>query len=829
MSHLPVFPVHPEVWKVALRQLRDGGVWSDIREKNRLLVRTGGYPGMSKDWTSSPYRWLLKQGDSRSLYRQFQRLGGVDVDTAPHRNVDHWLNPSHPEYNSTLAEAVFHYSARTKRSERFEICIATPEMKSAAWKYAHNSQIILDGTFGVCNSKILLFIAMALDEESRGVPIAFFLFSAPSGNKFTPSGYNTEILTRLLTEWRKSMGEQNGSSFHALVAITDTDTKERNALLKVFPGIWLILCKFHLRQCWTNHRNHTLKSNSQIVGASEIITRLVRLEDALVASLVHVDAIRLVTAERETLEALKASDPSAATAADAGISHLKYLSDNWVDDEMLWKSWSNHGRHVAAKILGCTFEFVLPTTNHLESFNNLLKNKHLHRWQNNSRPLRLDVLVNLLVFKVFPSIFEERKMAHQLKIAWETRIRQAGGGHLLGARRTTLERPTIAHLEPDERRDSDAQALLEKRQVSTPVLDLETKTITFQCYSAAALSVDTEPVTYTIIIELTGAARCDCEDFRRRGGACKHLRAALLQLSALKQAGKNVPAAPSIPKTVDEARILEASLFANALASSGDLAGTTSPIKRAVESVDDILREGEGIYEVNDGVAVVGNSHSESLGGRTPSEYTSEADPSEYASAGDVDAEESRVVGDTEMEDGSEERAQVAVYKTSELHTMPDTDQESEAPMPASFELKPGDARATVNTQTLIRTFFELAITTPRLSEFADELGHTHLEKDNHKIYQKAQLALTHVKALCDQLERLTTEFTTIESQPETEDAGPPQVEAPTTPQRPSRTTSAPKRKLNKSRARSDSISDESILNPSPQPKQKRKKSFKSM
>ena len=38
------------------------------------------------------------------------------------------------------------------------------------------------------------------------------------------------------------------------VAITDTDTKERGALQAVWPGIWLLLCKFHVRQCWTNRR-----------------------------------------------------------------------------------------------------------------------------------------------------------------------------------------------------------------------------------------------------------------------------------------------------------------------------------------------------------------------------------------------------------------------------------------------------------------------------------------------------------------------------------------------------------------------------------------------
>lgn len=74
---------------------------------------------------------------------------------------------------------------------------------------------------------------------------------------------------------------------------------------------------------------------------------------------------------------------------------------------MLWKSWSDHGRHIAAQILKCPFEGVLPTTNHLESFNGLLKNKHLHRWQRSGRRLHVDVLIKVMVTQILPAIFEQ--------------------------------------------------------------------------------------------------------------------------------------------------------------------------------------------------------------------------------------------------------------------------------------------------------------------------------------------------------------------------------------------------------------------------------------
>ena len=84
--------------------------------------------------------------------------------------------------------------AQTHQNEQLKVCISTLEMDKAAWKCAHRKQIILDGTFGVCSSHMLLFIAMGVDEDGKGVPLVLFLFSAPTGNRATHAGYNQEIL-----------------------------------------------------------------------------------------------------------------------------------------------------------------------------------------------------------------------------------------------------------------------------------------------------------------------------------------------------------------------------------------------------------------------------------------------------------------------------------------------------------------------------------------------------------------------------------------------------------------------------------------------------------
>jgi hypothetical protein len=198
--------------------------------------------------------------DNSSLYRKFARIHGVNVRKAPEYNLDDWLNSKSPDFKPELRDAIFYYSARTVQSERLKVCISTKDMENAAWKYGHHSQIVLDGTFGVCSTRMLLFIALVIDAEGLGLPIAFFLFSAPTGSRATHAGYNTEILRELLSQWRAHLSRGKDVAFKPFVAITDTDTKERGALLSVWPNICLLLCKFHLRQCWTNRRKKVLNS-----------------------------------------------------------------------------------------------------------------------------------------------------------------------------------------------------------------------------------------------------------------------------------------------------------------------------------------------------------------------------------------------------------------------------------------------------------------------------------------------------------------------------------------------------------------------------------------
>jgi hypothetical protein len=236
------------------------------------MVERRAYRDMkTPDTVAANHRYHFLPRDASTLYRMYNKAQGVDTTRRPEYNVNDWLDPCSPHFRADVSRCVFYYQARINKDDRLKVCISTKEMDDAAWKYAHHGQLILDGTFGVCSSRLLLFIAMAIDKAGKGLPIALFLFSAPTGNRATHAGYNTAILRELLKQWEVHLSkrsQQSNSSFTPYVAITDTDTKERGALQDVWPGIWLLLCKFHVRQCWTNYRKSLKFLSSKGANAS---------------------------------------------------------------------------------------------------------------------------------------------------------------------------------------------------------------------------------------------------------------------------------------------------------------------------------------------------------------------------------------------------------------------------------------------------------------------------------------------------------------------------------------------------------------------------------
>ncbi|KAJ7807916.1 hypothetical protein B0H14DRAFT_2306313, partial [Mycena olivaceomarginata] len=132
--------------------------------------------------------------------------------------------------------------------------------------------------------------------------------------------------------------------------------------------------------------------------------RMASLETALVATQTIMETRDLLEAERQVMVKLVVAHPRVARKA---TEHIDYLDSYWTT-ENLWKSWSDYGRTVLASLLGRAGDYVIPTTNHLESFNGVLKRIHLKRWQNGGRRMRVDILIHALIIYILPSIFEER-------------------------------------------------------------------------------------------------------------------------------------------------------------------------------------------------------------------------------------------------------------------------------------------------------------------------------------------------------------------------------------------------------------------------------------
>ncbi|TFK45581.1 hypothetical protein OE88DRAFT_1649199 [Heliocybe sulcata] len=552
-------------------EIAHGATLTDIQSKNRKMVVAHTYPGQLKSLEHSPYRWILKQADTRSLYRQFNQIQGVEVRQQAHINIDEWLDQDSPRYNKILADAVFHYSPRAAKGERFEICVAMDKMREAAWQYAHHLQIILDGTFGICNKKLLLFIFMGINGKRKGIPLAFLLFSAPSGNKQTSAGYNTDIIASLLDKWRRVLGARDGAGFEPLVAITDTDLMERRALIQIFPRIWLLICKFHLRQSWRNHRNWLIKGNSPV--HMTVKNRLRRVEEALVTTLDINDARAIIEQEQQFLTAML--EGMHAGIAKNALEHLiSYLLGYWV----------------AAWLMKCPFEGVLPTTNHLESFNGVFKRKHLRRWQRNGKRLREDQFLKISVIHVLPAIFMQRTMEDNKEARRIAQICLLPGGCALLARQAEnmdlSVLPTVAYLLPDETRHHAALDIVGNAQISTP--SLSNCGLVFECYSTLATDFDPSPRKYAVFLGFNGTATCDCHDFTHRGRACKHIRAALIQSDRLRVLKfRSLPLIP-IPTSPEHARALQASLSV-----STEPASVQSPsaVQDASLEVEKILQE----------------------------------------------------------------------------------------------------------------------------------------------------------------------------------------------------------------------------------------------
>ncbi|KAJ7787599.1 hypothetical protein B0H14DRAFT_3579540 [Mycena olivaceomarginata] len=322
------------------------------------------------------------------------------------------------------------------------------------------------------------------------------------------------------------------------VVITDTDTRERGALQQVWTHIWLLLCKFHLRQCWTNKRKalKLVSTQDQNFWKDYIHGQLLSLEEQLIASTDFTAANQLISDQRSNLIALGQQGSDAEHVAQIATTYLDYLTNTWMS-KPLWQSWSQHGRIVASQLLNVAVEGVLPTTNHLESFNGLLKNKYLPQWQRSGTRLRIDFLILILITKILPEIFALRRTLSDYKQWLRIRFPNGPGSGLDLARGKSSRRVQPSDGEGnlcwwplDPNRQSEADAIVRLGRI----YDIRQKTNLHQyeatCITSRGSLNDPNHLRYSNHIHRDGYAACTCRDFTSRGAACKHLRSLRLVL-----------------------------------------------------------------------------------------------------------------------------------------------------------------------------------------------------------------------------------------------------------------------------------------------------------
>ena len=415
MDRNPRVPLCPELRDFALCLLRKSTPLSLLRSECTTWAENR-YPGITGNKT---HRYRLTTHDSSSLYRTVARECGIPQRSAAEENLNKWFRHDKPQPPSPLLSAsCLHYQAHEKpKTERFEIILSTLEMQEAAWKFGHKKQVLMDLTFGICSARALLVILMASNNDGKGIPICFMMFTARETAKATHADYNTALLNRLLGIFKAKMGRNDqNEELDIKVGLTDNDVRERAALSLNWTGTFLLLCIFHIWQAWRNALNRSLRAVSQGDTRQAVRKRLGSLLMSLLKDITSHDEARILYEEEVTYwkRIERKRDPMSKLQGTSALQFLTYLK-TYLENEAYWLSWSPAGAIEAAHILQIPVAKVQRTTNALESFNGRIKGKYYKPYQHSGRLPRIDMWILLLVTAVMPDFFKELKERRAVK------------------------------------------------------------------------------------------------------------------------------------------------------------------------------------------------------------------------------------------------------------------------------------------------------------------------------------------------------------------------------------------------------------------------------
>ena len=243
----------------------------------------------------------------------------------------------------------------------------------------------------------------------------------------------------------------------------------------------------------------------------------------------------IITGVETLVATMVLSDPSGQPAVDIVNEFITYLRGTWMPYP-LWHSWVRRGRMDAAQKMGVSVDFILPTTNHLESFNGSLKRKYIPQWQHSGHRLRLDVLVICLSLDIMPRVYARQRVMAQFD-EWKKKRFAGLGGVIKSKGGDDGHRfQPLAWYEVDDRRDHDAHHLYQLQYLHA-IPSRRPYELWATCHSLGNIPGQLT-LSYWLTIHPSGSATCSCLDWLRRGGACKHLRAFRLLIEAWGRRGE---------------------------------------------------------------------------------------------------------------------------------------------------------------------------------------------------------------------------------------------------------------------------------------------------
>ena len=279
---------------------------------------------------------------------------------------------------------------------------------------------------------------------------------------------------------------------------------------------------------------------------------------------------------------------------------------------------------------------------------------------------------------------------------------------------------------------------------------------------------------YQVILSQSRTGSCTCPDFQARGGACKHLRAALLRLDMLRQSTNAHLPLITLPTSLEDARHIEASLVLETGAIPTPIQAQTvrasQQLQHAADTVDDMLET----LDVND------------------------------------DAIGPRELEDEDSDSGDESGVDLENLDDDDADTMSIATDASGPPLDTPYDftaLKLSSKRA-ISEQSTSQALHELEGVAPKLGLLSQVLAHAHVRDQRDR--DLVATIKPNIDALATQLSRLLSEDSTNSNSDVTATCA--AESRPRTP--PSRLPKSTKRK------RTD------IINASPENAQKRKQSY---